>query len=142
MDNRASTQLSDLVSKNKSVGIAVGKNPGVDEMAAALALFLVLQSQGKDVNIVCPTSPLVEHSRLVGIDRVKESFELNGGDMTVSFPYQEGEIDKISYTLEDGLLNIVVKAGEEGLSFNEKDVISRDHRDILHFFCSGYFKAF
>ncbi|MEK7185990.1 MAG: hypothetical protein AAB675_01335, partial [Patescibacteria group bacterium] len=31
--------------------------------------------------------------------------------------------DKISYTLEDGLLNIVVKAGEEGLSFNEKDVI-------------------
>lgn len=125
MDNNVSTQLNDLLSKHQSVGIAVGKNPGVDEMASALSLFLSLKSQGKSVTIVCPTEPLVEHSRLVGIDKVKRDFELQGGDMTVSFPYQEGEIDKISYTLENGLLNIIVKAGEQGLSFNEKDVMFR-----------------
>lgn len=123
MDNNASTQLSDLLSKHQSVGIAVGKNPGVDEMASALSLFLSLKSQGKNVVIVCPSEALVEHSRLVGIDKVKRDFDLSGGDMTVSFPYQEGEIDKISYTLENGLLNIIVKAGEQGLSFNEKDVM-------------------
>ena len=123
MDNNGSTQLKDLISKNQTVGIAVGKNPGVDEMAAALSLFLALKSDGKNINIVCPTDPLVEHSRLVGIDKVKRDFELQGGDMTVSFPYQEGEIEKISYTLENGALNIIVKAGQDGLSFNEKDVM-------------------
>ncbi len=125
MDNNVSAQLKDLISKNQTVGIAVGKNPGVDEMAAALSLFLALKSDGKNINIVCPTDPLVEHSRLVGIDKVKRDFELQGGDMTVSFPYQEGEIEKISYTLENGSLNIIVKAGQDGLSFNEKDVMFR-----------------
>ncbi|MEK7559567.1 MAG: hypothetical protein AAB521_04645 [Patescibacteria group bacterium] len=123
MDNNVSGQLKDLISKNQSIGIAVGKNPSIDAMAAALSLFLTLKSDGKNVNIVCPTEPLVEHSRLVGIDRVKKDFELQGGDMTVSFPYQEGEIEKISYTLENGLLNIIVKAGQDGLTFSEKDVI-------------------
>ncbi|MEK7573343.1 MAG: hypothetical protein AAB531_02855 [Patescibacteria group bacterium] len=123
MDNNVSEQLKDLISKNQSIGIAVGKNPSIDAMAAALSLFLTLKSDGKNVNIVCPTEPLVEHSRLVGIDRVKKDFELQGGDMTVSFPYQEGEIEKISYTLENGLLNIIVKAGQDGLTFSEKDVI-------------------
>ncbi len=125
MDNNVSAQIKDLISKNQNVGIAVGKNPGVDEMAAALSLFLALKSDGKNINIVCPTEPLVEHSRLVGIDKVQRDFELQGGDMTVSFPYQEGEIEKISYTLENGALNIIVKAGQDGLSFNEKDVMFR-----------------
>lgn len=129
MDNNISQQLKDLTSKNQNIGIAVGKNPGVDEMAAALSLFLALKSNGKNVNIVCPTEPLVEHSRLVGIDKVQRNFELQGGDMTVSFPYQEGEIEKISYTLENGLLNIIVKAGQDGLSFNEKDVMFKRSED-------------
>src|SRR3989344_5331632 len=59
----------------------------------------------------------------IGIDKVKSSFDEGSGDMVVSFPYKEGEIEKISYTLEDGFLNIVVKGGEEGLSFSENDVI-------------------
>lgn len=123
MDNNISAQLKDQISKNQTVGIAVGKNPGIDEMASALSIFLSLKSDGKNVNIVCPTEPLVEHSRLVGIDKVQRDFELQSGDMTVSFPYQEGEIEKISYTLENGLLNIIVKAGQDGLSFSEKDVM-------------------
>lgn len=123
MENNVSGQLKDLISKNQSIGIAVGKNPSVDAMAAALSLFLSFKIDGKNVNIVCPTDPLVEHSRLVGIDKVKRDFELKGGDMTVSFPYQEGEIEKISYTLENGALNIIVKAGQDGLTFSEKDVM-------------------
>src|SRR3990167_5683799 len=123
MDNRVLGQIKDFIGKNNKIGIAVGKNPAVDEMGAALCLYLSLKSFGKDVSIVCPTEVLVEHSDLVGIDKVKSSFEGGTGDMIAAFPYREGEIEKISYTLEDGFLNIVVKAGEEGLSFSEKDVI-------------------
>ncbi|OGH51348.1 MAG: hypothetical protein A3H17_02635 [Candidatus Levybacteria bacterium RIFCSPLOWO2_12_FULL_37_14] len=123
MDNVMLEKIKDLLAKNENIGIAIGKNPGIDEMAAGLSLYLVLSEIGKKITIVCPTDPIVEVSSLVGIDKVKKSF--NGGangDLTVTFPYKEGEIEKISYTLEEGKLNILVKAGENGLSFNEKDV--------------------
>jgi len=123
MDNRVLDQIKDFIEKNNKIGIAVGKNPGVDEMGAALSLYLSLRTFGKDATVVCPTEALVEHSHLVGIDKVKSSFDEGSGDLTASFPYKEGEIEKISYTLEDGFLNIVVKAGEEGLGFSENDVI-------------------
>ncbi len=116
-------KIKELLAKNETVGIAVGKNPGVDEMAGALSLYLALSGAGKKAAVVCPTEPIVELSSLVGIDKVKRAFD--GGtkeDLTVTFPYKEGEIEKISYTLEEGKLNILVKAGENGLSFNEKDV--------------------
>src|SRR3989344_3865950 len=123
MDNRVLGQIKDYIGKNNRIGIAVGKNPGVDEMGGALSLYLSLLSSGKDVSVACPTEALVEHSDLVGIDKIKSSFEGGAGDMIVSFPYREGEIEKISYTLKDNFLNIVVKRGEEELSFSEKDVI-------------------
>jgi len=116
-------QVNNFINKVNKIGIAMGKNPGIDELAGALALYLSLEKEGKNVSIACPSEPLVEHSVLFGIDKIKSSFDEASGDMVVSFPYQEGEIEKISYTLEDGFLNIVVKAGEEGLSFSEKDVI-------------------
>jgi hypothetical protein len=123
MDNITLEKIKDLLAKNENIGIAVGKNPGVDEMAAALSLYLALSQSSRKTTVVCPTEPIVEVSSLVGIDKVKKSFDGGAnGDLTVSFPYREGEIEKISYTLEEGKLNILVKAGENGLSFNEKDV--------------------
>ena len=116
-------RIKDLIAKNESIGIAVGKNPGIDEMAAGLSLYLSLSEASKKVTIVCPTDPIVEVSSLVGINKVKKSFDGGAnGDLMVTFPYKEGEIEKISYTLEEGKLNILVKAGENGLSFNEKDI--------------------
>lgn len=122
MDSAILQQLKEYLVKNDKIGIVVGKNPGLDEMGAGLALYLSLLSAGKNVKIACPTEPIVELSRLVGIDKVKTSFENGSGDLTVSFPYREGEIEKVSYTVEEGFLNIVVKAGAAGLSFNEEDI--------------------
>ncbi len=116
-------RIKDLLAKNENIGIAVGKNPGIDEMAAGLSLYLALSQTGKKIAIACPTEPIVKVSSLVGINKVRKSFDGGSeGDLTVTFPYREGEIEKISYTLEEGKLNILVKAGENGLSFNEKDI--------------------
>jgi hypothetical protein len=125
MDNNTLEQIKDTLAKGKSIGVAAPKNPSLDEMAAALAFFLVLKNSDKNVSIASPTDPLVEVSSLVGIDKVQKRFSGSGsgeGDLTVSFPYTEGEIEKVSYTLEEGHLNIIVKASEQGLSFDEKDV--------------------
>lgn len=125
MNESTNSQIRDLLDRSETVGIVVGKNPSLDALGAALALFLSLQSSGKRVSVASVTEPLVEHSNLVGIDKVKANFEGQGGDLIVSFPYREGEIDKVSYTLDDGALNIVVKPGELGLSFTEQDVVFR-----------------
>lgn len=120
-------QIKDAIQNASAIGIAVGKNHTLDDMAAALSLYLSLQQAQKQVSVASPAEPLVEVSNLVGIDKVKTRFEGTGGDLVVSFPYNEnpggeGDIQKVSYTIEGGYLNIVVKAGSGGLSFTEKDV--------------------
>ncbi len=123
MDNTTFGHVGDVIEKNTNIGIVTAKDPTLDQMGAALSLYLSLTGIGKSVTIATPETPLVEVSSLVGIDKVNTSFSGKAGDLVVSFPYQEGEIEKVSYTLENGKLNIVVKGGEKGLSFDEKDVI-------------------
>ena len=125
MNESSASQIRDILATNETIGIVIGKNPSMDEMGAALALYLSLETSGKKALVASATKPLVELSSLVGIDKVANSFEGEGGDLIVSFPYREGEIDKVSYTLEEGFLNIVVKPGELGISFTEQDVIFR-----------------
>ena len=125
MDNNTIQQIKDAISQAQSIGITAPKNSSMDEMAAALSLYLILKNSGKNVSIASPSDPLVEIASLVGIDKVEKTLKGTSGgngDLTVSFPYTEGEIEKVSYTLEEGYLNIIVKASEQGLSFDEKDV--------------------
>lgn len=122
MDNNSLQKIKDIISRADHIAIGVGKNPTIDEMGAALAFTLALEGINKRVTVVCPTDPIVEISNLVGIDKVRNSLVGDGGDLVVSFPYKEGEIEKVSYTIDNDFLNIVVTAGEKGLSFNERDV--------------------
>jgi hypothetical protein len=122
MDNQSLQRIKDLIARSQKIAVAVGKNPSIDDMGAALGLYLSLNSMGKTVTVVSPTEPIVEISNLVGIDKVKTRYESSGADLVVSFPYKEGEIEKVSYTIENGYLNIVVKAGDQGLTFSEQEV--------------------
>ena len=122
MDNVTFQKIRDLLDKHEVIGIAVGNNPTVDEMAAALSLNLYLSSLNKKVSIASPAPTLVELSSLVGIDKVKTSLDGDSGDLIVSFPYQNTAIQKVSYTIEEGFLNIVVKADEKGLNFLDNEV--------------------
>lgn len=122
MDKTLIQKLKDSIAKSNNIGIAVGEKPSIDEMGAALSLFLLLRNANKKVSIASPSDPIVEISSLVGIDKVQKQFGGDAGDLIVSFPYEEGEIEKVSYTLENNYLNIIVKASEQGLSFDEKDI--------------------
>lgn len=121
MDNAIVQKIKEVLSQNDNIAIVTGKNPSIDEMAAALSLYLLLK-ENKKVTIACPTQPIVELSNLVGIDKVATQLDGGEGDLVVSFPYVEGEVEKVSYTLESGFLNIIVKASNQGLTFDEKDV--------------------
>ena len=116
-------RLKDIFEKSGTFAVVVGQNYTIDEMGSALSISLTLKSIGKDVSVISSKDPIVEVSSLVGIDSVRPNFESNTGDLIVSFPYQQDEIGKVSYTLENGLLNIIVKPKDAPLSFGEKDVI-------------------
>ncbi|HYK08010.1 MAG TPA: hypothetical protein VEW42_00750 [Candidatus Eisenbacteria bacterium] len=122
MDNNLFQRLKELIENNQTIGIMVAPNPSFDGLAAGLGLYLSLKQMNKNVSIVCPTDPTVGVSSLVGIDKLQKSFSGVGGDLVVSFPYKEGEIEKVSYDVDGGKLRIVVKAGAQGLSFNQSDV--------------------
>src|SRR3989344_4346017 len=116
-------RLREIFDTKATFAIVIGQDYTIDEMGASLAIFLALTSFGKNISIVSSKQPLVEVSNLVGIDKVKSSYESKSGDLVVSFPYQGDEIGKVSYTLEGGFLNIIVKPKDNSLSFGEKDVI-------------------
>lgn len=116
-------KIKETLDRYQNFTIVVGRDAHIDEMGAALSLYLTLSGRQKKVSIASSKEPIVELSSLVGIDKVKTVLSKDsGGDLVVSFPYKEGEIEKVSYTLENGYLNIIVKAGVEGLSFSEQDV--------------------
>lgn len=122
--NQAHPKIKELLSRHAQIGVMLSKDPRIDNAAAGLGLYLALSKMGKQVAIVCPTQPTVEISSLVGIDKVKNTLGMDGNDLTVSFPYTDGEIEKVSYNLDkdSNLLHIVVKAGEKGLSFQNEDI--------------------
>ena len=122
MDNLTFPKIKEAIEKYQTIGIAFASGSNLDSTAGALSLYLSLKNLGKNVTVASPSSPLVEVSSLVGIDEVSTGFGGAGGDLVVSFPYKEGEIEKVSYTRDENFLNIVVKAGELGLGFDEKDV--------------------
>ena len=123
-------RLREIFDRESSFAIVVGHDYTIDEMGASLALYLTLSSLGKDVSVISTKQPIVEVSNLVGIDRVKSGYESKNGDLVVSFPYQGDEIGKVSYTLEAGFLNIIVKPKENALSFGEQDVLFKRSGEV------------
>lgn len=125
MDNQTFQRIKDLITQHQSIGVVIKPNPSLDEMAGALGMYLVLLKMNKAASIACPTDVVVGLSSLVGIQKVGKTLGAatgKGGNLTVSFPYKDGEIEKVSYTQENGALNILVQAGPNGLNFTQQDV--------------------
>ncbi len=120
--NQVKTNLAQLLSENPSVGVVASGHQDVDVLAAALSLHLIFQDSGKNSQIVSLKEPTVEHSFLVGIDQIVKSFSGSTKTLTVSFPYKDGDIEKVSYNIEGDRLNVNLFAEEQGISFTDKDI--------------------
>ena len=126
MDNQTFQRIKDLITQHQAIGVVMRGNATLDETAGALGMYLVLANMGKAAAIASPTDPVVGVSNLVGVQKITKSLAGGvggkGGNLTVSFPYKDGEIEKVSYTQENGFLNIQVMAGPNGLGFQQSDV--------------------
>ena len=115
-------KIREIIDSSESIGIVVSENQDIDIVAAALGLYLVLKSNGKNVQVVSKKGPTVEVSNLVGVDKILKSFSGNTKILTISVPYREGEIEKVSYNIEDTRLNVNLFAETSGITFDENDI--------------------
>ncbi len=107
------TQARSLVEQAKEVVIALPANPTYDSVAGALSIYLGLSSRGVGVTIICPDQMIVEFNHLIGVDKVTSNLSSGQGkNLVISFPYQEGSIEKVSYNIENETFNLVIEPRE------------------------------
>lgn len=106
-------QARNFLKDAKSVLIVIGDNSNIDTVASGLALYLALTASGKQTAIVSPIQMTVEFSHLVGVDVISNKINgQSGRNLVISFPYQEGSIEKVSYNIENETFNLVVEPRE------------------------------
>jgi len=105
-----------------TIGIVIGERQNLDTVASALSLYLSLRASGKEVQIISKRNITVELSSLFGAGKIEKSFSGRTKTLTISVPYREGEIEKVSYNIETDRLNVNLFAEENGISFRESDI--------------------
>lgn len=96
MTNEDLQQIQNLVNAAHKVLVLTHKDPGVDAMASALALYLALSKMGKDVTVAMESQPLVEVANLVGIDKVRTG--LDGKNLVLTYqPAAVGDFTNVKY---------------------------------------------
>lgn len=100
-----------LIESSRSILILLPTKPYFDQVAAGLALYLVLR-ESKETTIACPSPMLVEFNRLVGVNKVTS--ELGNKNLSIRFSdYKANDIEKVSYDIENGefRLTVIPKSG-------------------------------
>lgn len=113
-------QLENLLTQAQNVLIFLPADPTYDKIAAGLGMYLGLIKQGKLATIASPTPIRVADADLVGVDKIKNS--LDGKNMIVSFPYEEGAIENVSYNFDNNKFNLVIEPKTDSLQFKQEEV--------------------
>lgn len=104
-----------------TIGIVIGERQNIDTVGSALALYLSLKSSGKEVQIVSKRDITVELSNLFGAGKIEKGFAGKIDLLTVSVPYR-GEIEKVSYNIENDRVNVNLFSEENGITFSDSEV--------------------
>lgn len=110
-----------LFTNAKAAVIVVPKTAKLDSLAAALALQLAFASRGKNAQ-VCSEVTVSQANQLVGSGQISPTLELGGNTLKVSFPYQDGAIDKVTYNITDERFNLLIEPRSGQAPIKNKDV--------------------
>lgn len=112
-------QIKELITKNDSGIIVLPTKPTPDAVAAGTALYMALTKMGKNVTLVASTVP---ESDMVGVDKIKTELNTGGDNLVISFPYEEGAIDKVDYNIKNERFNLIIIPREGHSKLEPKDV--------------------
>src|SRR3989338_213305 len=99
MNNTDFSRVSALLETKKTFSICLPTTITLDNLAAALALYLMLVKMGKQAIIAC-IGNLGNTSILIGSDKVKRDLFSGGNDLLISFPNKQGSVDAVNYGFE------------------------------------------
>ena len=106
MSQPDTTQLKNLLNASRSIVILLPRYADYDMFASALAIKIAIESAGKLATVAYSEAITVEFNRLVGIDTVVNNF--GGRNLIITFPGQTEYVDKVSYNLDKGELQLVI----------------------------------
>lgn len=113
--------FSSLVSASQVICIFFPEAAPADIVLSAVTLGLVLQDLGKTVTISSPEPVSDDLKQFFGVDKVTS--ELGNKNLDVSFPYQEEQVDKVSYHIdeEQKMFHLVIqpKKGERPIDASQ-----------------------
>ncbi len=119
--------FSTLVDEAKSILILLPSKPYFDQVAAGLSLYLSLRDK-KSVVISSPSQMMVGFNRLIGINKIVS--EIGNRNLTITFPnYDAGNIEKVSYDIENGQFKLTV-VPKDGLLSPQKEQIGISNTGI------------
>jgi len=112
--SKSLSQIKEIISKNDSGIIVLPAKPTPDAIAAGTALYMVLTKMGKNITLVASSVP---ESDMIGVDKIKTDLSTGGDNLIVSFPYEDGSIDKVDYNIKDERFNLIIvpRTGHEKL---------------------------
>jgi len=107
-------ELKNLIPAAKSILIVLPAGANIDTLSASLALFLTLESTGKQVAIVCDDTITVGQSMLFGVDHIQKNIpSTGGGNLTVTLEGVAASdntipaLEKLDWYAENSNLNLV-----------------------------------
>lgn len=112
-------KIHEAISRYSAGMIVMQANASVDGVAAATALYLALTKMGKSMSIVTSTVPQMD---LAGVDKIQNTFTSGGNHLVISFPYTEGAIDKVDYSIAGESFNLIIVPNSETTRINPNDV--------------------
>lgn len=113
----------------KAVLVLIPQNPTLDEVAAALALYLSVKSEeGKNVAVTSSSPMTVEFNRLVGVNKVVS--ESGNKNLVIKFlDYEAKAIEKVSYDIDNGQFKLTV-VPKSGVLAPTRDQVDISHSGI------------
>ncbi len=129
--------LKNQLESATTVVVLLPQNPKIDAVAAALSLKLSLEQIHKTVQVSCPDPMTVEFHRLVGVDTI--STNIGSRNLIITFPGQTEAVDKVSYNIENGVLQLVItpKSGTAGLDHRKLQFVSGSPQTDLVILVNG-----
>src|SRR3989344_3605220 len=121
MNSNVVFQLRTLLQNAQSILIALPEMVDDDTTAAGLALYLTLLKMNKQATIAANSDVKVDQAYLYGIDRITKQIS-GGSSLVISFPYEEGSIEKVTYNIEGSKFNLVIEPRENKLKFSTNQV--------------------
>lgn len=100
-------RIIETITKKNTIAIVLPAKPTADGVSAALALYLAITKLGKNVTIACASAP-ISGIDIDGVDKIGKNLASGGDDLVISFPYEQGSVDKVTYTIEGNRFNLLV----------------------------------